>query len=76
MISVRLDDDTMRALRAIEATGMSRSDAIRTSVVATAARLRSRRALAREAAALEANPQDRAEMLEVEAMMEALSAPW
>ncbi len=76
MISVRLDDDTMRALRAIEATGMSRSDAIRTSVVAAAERLRSRRALAREAAALEANPQDRAEMLEVASMMEALSAPW
>ena len=39
-ISVRLDDDSERALRALEATGLSRSDAIRTALVESARRLR------------------------------------
>jgi Arc/MetJ-type ribon-helix-helix transcriptional regulator len=74
-ISVRLDDDAERALRALEASGLSRSEAIRTSLLASAERLRRGKALAAEAAALEADESDRAEMLSVAALMESLRAP-
>jgi Arc/MetJ-type ribon-helix-helix transcriptional regulator len=74
-ISVRLDDDAERALRALEATGLSRSDAIRSSLLASAARLQRGRDLAAEAAALEADDDDRAEMLEVASLMESMRAP-
>ena len=73
--SVRFDDESHRALLRLEATGMTRSDAIRSSVVAAAKRLTERRALAAEAAALEADEADRREMRDVAAMMEELRAP-
>jgi hypothetical protein len=74
-ISVRLDDDAERALRALEASGLSQSDAIRSSLVASAQRLRRGQALAAEAATLEADEADRAEMLAVAGLMESLRAP-
>jgi antitoxin component of RelBE/YafQ-DinJ toxin-antitoxin module len=74
-ISVRLDDEAERALHALEATGLTRSDAIRSSLLASATRLRRGRELAAEAAALEADETDRAEMLEVASFMESLRAP-
>jgi Arc/MetJ-type ribon-helix-helix transcriptional regulator len=74
-ISVRLDDDAVRALRSLEAVGMSRSEAIRSSLLASAERLRRGRELAAEVAALEADDADRAEMLAVAEMMEAMRAP-
>ena len=74
-ISVRLDDEALRALRIVEATGLSRSDAIRASILGQAARLREPASLAAEAAALEANEADREEMRAVAAMMEALREP-
>ena len=73
-ISVRLDDESERALSALEATGLTQSDAIRSSLLASAARLRRGRELAAEAAALEADEIDRAEMLEVASLMESLRA--
>lgn len=73
-ISVRLDDDAERALRALEAAGMSRSDAIRSSLIAAARRLRESSALAAEVAALEADDEDREEMLAVAGLMESLRA--
>ncbi|MCP4086298.1 MAG: ribbon-helix-helix protein, CopG family, partial [Actinomycetia bacterium] len=39
-ISVRLDDEAEKALRALEAAGMSRSEAIRTALVESAHRRR------------------------------------
>lgn len=74
-ISVRLDDEAEQALRALEAAGMSRSAAIRSSLVAAARRLRERSALAAEVAALEADEDDRDEMLAVAGLMESLRAP-
>jgi metal-responsive CopG/Arc/MetJ family transcriptional regulator len=74
-ISVRLDDRAFRALRMLEAAGMSRSEAIRRALVDAAERLRRRHELAAEAAALEADADDRQEMLDVAAMMESLRAP-
>ena len=73
-ISVRLDNDTEQALRMLEATGLSRSEAIRTSLLASAVRMRRRHEVAREAAVLEADEVDRAEMLAVASLMESIRA--
>lgn len=73
-ISVRLDDEAGRALRALEAAGMSRSEAIRSSLIASARRLRRSSELAAEVAALEADEEDRDEMLAVAGLMESLRA--
>lgn len=74
-ISVRLDDHALRALTQLEATGMTRSEAIRTALIDAANRLRERKQLAAEVAALEADEQDKAEMLAVAELMESLRAP-
>lgn len=74
-ISVRLDADAERALRTLEAAGMTRSEAIRSALISSAERLRHRVALAAEVAALDADEADREEMIEVAAFMESLRAP-
>ena len=73
-ISLRLDDETQRALGQLEAAGLSRSEAIRRAIIDSASRLQRRKALAQEAAALEADEADRREMLEVAAVMESMRA--
>lgn len=73
-ISVRLDDDTERALRTLESAGMSRSDAIRSALIESARRVRASSELAAEVAALEADAEDRDEMLAVAELMESLRA--
>jgi len=73
-ISVRLDDETLRALAQLEAAGLSRSEAIRRAIIDGAARLQRRRDLAAEVAALEADEADRREMREVAALMESMRA--
>lgn len=74
-ISVRLDDEAQRALRSLEAAGLSRSEAIRSALIESARRLRRSSALAAEVAALEADEADREEMLAVAGLMESLRAP-
>lgn len=74
-VSVRLDDDVQRALNTLEASGMSRSEAIRKSILGAASALRRKEALRAEMAALEADERDRQEMLEVASCMESLRAP-
>jgi len=73
-ISVRLDDEADRALRTLEAAGMTKSEAIRSSLISSAQRLRRSSELAAEVAALEADEQDRDEMLAVAGLMESLRA--
>jgi Arc/MetJ-type ribon-helix-helix transcriptional regulator len=73
-ISVRLDAEALGALAQLEATGLSRSEAIRRAILESATRLQRRAALAAEAAALEADEDDRREMLEVAAVMEIMRA--
>ncbi len=73
-ISVRLDDQAQRALAQLEASGLSRSEAIRTALVRSAQQMRRREALRQEMAALEADQVDRREMLEVAEFMELLRA--
>ena len=74
-VSVRLDEEVQRALNTLEASGMSRSEAIRKSILDAAAALRRMEALRTEVAALEADDDDRQEMLEVASLMESLRAP-
>ena len=74
-ISVRLDDDALRALRTLEATGLSRSEAMRVALIEAARRLRTRASLAAEAKALEADEDDRREMLAVAELMERIRDP-
>ena len=73
-ISVRLDAKTLQALARLEATGLSRSEAVRRAILDSAARLQRRATLAAEVAALEADEDDRREMLEVAAVMEIMRA--
>ena len=73
-ISVRLDRDALQALAQLEATGLSRSEAIRRAILDSASRLGSRAALAAEAAEIEADEDDRREMLEVAEFMEDMRA--
>jgi len=74
-ISVRLDGEAERALRALEATGLTRSEAIRTALLGEVRHRRRSHELAAEVAALEADETDREEMLAVAQLMEALRAP-
>jgi antitoxin component of RelBE/YafQ-DinJ toxin-antitoxin module len=73
-ISVRLDDESERALRVLNARGMSTSDAIRSSLIESARRVRRSAELVKEVAALEADEADRAEMLAVAGLMESMRA--
>ncbi len=73
-ISVRLDPEALRALALLEATGLSRSEAIRRAILDSAARLQRKATLAAEVAALEADDEDRREMLDVAALMESMRA--
>ncbi len=74
-VSVRLDEEALRALGQLEATGMSRSEAIRKALVDAASRLQDKNALANEVATLESDDEDRREMLAVADLMESLRAP-
>ena len=74
-ISVRLDEDATQALRALQAAGMTRSEAIRTALIDSARRLRRKADLAAEVAALESDEADRKEMMAVAELMESLRAP-
>ncbi len=74
-VSVRIDEDVQRALLTLEASGLSRSEAIRKSILDAAAALRRRDTLRAEVAALEADREDVKEMQEVSILMESLRAP-
>lgn len=76
VISVRLDEESERALAELEATGMTRSEAVRAGLRAAASRLRDRHRLASEAEALAEDEADRAEAAAVSELMEDLRAPW
>lgn len=73
-ISVRLDDEAQRALARLQASGMSRSAAIRQSLIESARRLGRHDELRREVEILEADEGDRAEMLEVAELMDQFRA--
>jgi hypothetical protein len=74
-ISVRLDDEADMALRTLEATGLSQSEAIRRALLGEVRHRRKSKELAAEVAALEADAADREEMLAIADLMESLRAP-
>jgi hypothetical protein len=61
-----------RALRTLEATGLSQSEAIRTALLGDVRHRRRSKELAAEVAALEADEEDRNELRAVAELMEAL----
>jgi Arc/MetJ-type ribon-helix-helix transcriptional regulator len=70
-ISLRLDDEAERALELLMRSGKSRSDVIREAVVETARR-RVYELAAADAARVAADPDDRREVAEIQALWEAL----
>jgi len=58
----------------LEATGLTRSEAIRSALVETASRRQDKQALAAEVAGLEVDEDDRADMLAIADIMESLRA--
>ena len=72
---MRLDDEADRALRNLESTGLSQSEAIRVALLGEVRHRRRRKELAAEVAALEEDEQDRNEMMAIAGLMEALRAP-
>lgn len=75
-VSVRLDDDALRALARLEASGLSRSQAIRAALIETAERRQRAEALRDEVAAVAADADDRREIAHVATVMEDLRDPW
>lgn len=73
---MRFDDGAERALAALEASGLTRSEAVRAGLQPAARQLRDRQKLAREAQSLALNDGDVAEAGVVREMMEDLRAPW
>jgi antitoxin component of RelBE/YafQ-DinJ toxin-antitoxin module len=71
-VSVRLDSDAVRALKILESAGMSRSEAIRTSLLEAALKKRHHNAVRLEVEALAADEDDRQEMLEIAQFMSSL----
>jgi hypothetical protein len=75
-VSVRLDDEALRALARLEAAGLSRSQAIRTALVEAAERRLRADALRAEAEQIASDPEDQRERTEVARLMEELRDPW
>lgn len=73
---MRIDEESMRALRLLEAQGRTRSEAIRTALREAAAARRTRRALRAEAARLAADEDDRREMAAIAEELDEISEPW
>jgi antitoxin component of RelBE/YafQ-DinJ toxin-antitoxin module len=73
-VSIRLDQEAQRALRILEASGLTRSDAIRTGLRIAARDLQRKEVIRREVALLEADEDDRREMLEIAAFLAGLRA--
>lgn len=73
-MSVRIDEEVQRALATLEAAGLTRSQAVRKSILDAARALQCREQLREEVRALDADEIDQAEMLEVASLMESLIA--
>jgi hypothetical protein len=72
LVSIRLDAQAQRSLRALEASGLSRSEAIRRGLEVAAEQLRRMEVVRREAEMVASDQQDRLEMQEIAAFMEDL----
>jgi len=75
-LSVRLDDDALRALEVVAAGRLSRSEAIRTALLEAAGERRRQSDLDAEIHAVGADAADRAAKQEITAFMESLGGTW
>ncbi len=75
-IHVRLDGSSASALEVVAGEVLTPSEAVRVALEEAAERRRRRRSLAEEAARLMADPDYRAEVDEVRALMDDIRAPW
>ena len=71
VVSIRLDAESQHHLRSLEATGLSRSEAVREALRVAAERLWRREVVHREAALVADDQQDRREMQGIAAFMES-----
>jgi hypothetical protein len=69
-----MDVQAQRSLHALEASGLTRSEAIRRGLTIAADQLRRMEVIRQEAEIVAADQQDRQEMLEIAAFMESLRA--
>lgn len=74
-ISVRLDADAQRALAALTATGISRSEAIRQALIVAARTARTEQFRA-DAERIGKDPRDRAVIAEIREFYDELAPPW
>ena len=74
-ISVRLGSEAEKALRRLEDSGMTRSEAIRSALILASRGLDRKRIIAAQSAELEADEADRAEMLAIADFMDSLDTP-
>jgi len=75
-IHVRLDDSSAAALSIVRSGELSDSEAVRTALRESAARRRTRSAIAEEVQRLAADAGDRAAVARVMADMDAVAADW
>ena len=73
-VRARLDEPSARGLRLLVQSGLNESEAVRLALSEARERRQRRSLLAAEAAALAADPNDRAEMAAVRRDMDAVSA--
>jgi Arc/MetJ-type ribon-helix-helix transcriptional regulator len=71
-VSIRLDSEAQRNLNLLEASGLSRSEAIRKGLQVAADQLRRSEMIYAEAQMVANDQYDRREMLEIAAFMESL----
>ena len=71
-VSIRLDAEAQRNLNLLEASGLSRSEAIRKGLQVAADQLRRSEMIYAEAQMVANDQEDRGEMLEIAAFMESL----
>ena len=75
-LHVRLDDSSAAALSVVRSGELSDSEAVRTALRESAARRRSRSAIAEEVQRLAADEGDRAEMKAIREQMAELAPEW
>ena len=75
-ISVRLDDETHRALLTIQDTGLTSSEAVRAALLREASRVRSKESQRAEFLAAQADPEEQRILRESFEFMETIDGPW
>ncbi len=75
-ISVQLDDNLRRALTHLRSTGLTDEQNIQQAILDTARNLFDATRLKAQLDALDADPEDRAEMKELHNFMDSICEPW